>query len=132
MKQVEKIWSEMASKKAELSKEKVQLAAIDDLKKVIAQGVKIENSVNRDIKALQKKYDDYIRSVFAFEDNTLGPIRDIVADLEPKMEEAARQAKKLGVVPISIEEIDLAQRLLKRLNNVWGEASEVWRSAKQF
>lgn len=131
MKQVEKIWSEMAAKQ-QLASHKVELAAIDDLNKVVAQSEKIESKTKQEMKALQKRYEDYIDSVFAFEDATLGPIGKTVQELKSKIDAAERAAKQLGMSANDVPSIKAAKRRLEIIDNLWTDASDAFREAKQF
>jgi len=131
MKQVEKIWSEMAAKK-ELASQKLDLGAIDDLNKVIAQSEKIEAKTIQEMKSLQKRYEDYIDSVFAFEDATLGPIGKTVKELQSKIDAAERAAKELGMSGNEVPLVKVAKRRLEIIDNLWTDASDAFREAKQF
>ena len=132
MKQVEKVWAEMATKKSELASNKVQFSAIKDLDKVVAQSEKIVSNTKQEMKSLQKRYNDYISSVFAFEDATLGPIRDTVTKLKSKIDAAERAAKQLGMSANDVPSIKAAKQKLEAINKLWGDASEAYREAKQF
>jgi uncharacterized coiled-coil protein SlyX len=126
MKQVEKVWTELSASK------KVELSAIDDLNKAIAQSEKIESKTKQEMKALQKRYEDYIDSVFAFEDATLGPIGKTVKELKSKIDAAERAAKQLGMSANDVPSIKAAKQKLQVIDDLWSDASEAFREAKQF
>jgi len=122
----------MAAKKSELASNKVQFSAIDDLNKVTAQAEKIEAKTKQEMKSLQKRYEDYIDSVFAFEDATLGPIGNIVKALLSTIDAAERAAKELGMSGNDVPSIKAAKQKLEAIDNLWSDASEAFREAKQF
>jgi archaellum component FlaC len=126
MKQVERVWAELSASK------KFELSAIDDLKKAIAQSEKIESKTKQEMKDLQKRYEDYIRSVFAFEDATLGPIGKTVQELKSKIDAAERAAKQLGMSANDVPSIKAAKQKLQVIDDLWSDASEAFREAKQF
>jgi len=81
---------------------------------------------------LQKRYEDYIDSVFAFEDATLGPIGNIVKALLSTIDAAERAAKELGMSGNDVPSIKAAKQKLEAIDNLWSDASEAFREAKQF
>lgn len=104
MKQVEKIWSEMAAKKAELSSNKTELASIKKIASMIKQANAWESEIN--------KYGFRMRELKEAIDREISEAqRDaksadaLVADLERELVAANAAAEELGMNPDSIKEL---------------------------
>lgn len=104
MKQVEKIWSEMAAKKAELSKEKVQLGDIKKIASMTKQANAWETEINKYGFRMRDLKEELEREISEAE-NDARKADALVADLERALVTANAAAEELGINSDSIKEL---------------------------
>jgi len=104
MKQVEKIWSEMAAKKAELSKEKVELGDIKKIATMTKQANAWESTINKygfRMRDLKEELEREIKEAEAAAKSA----DKLAADLERALVTANAAAEELGINSDSIKEL---------------------------
>ena len=104
MKQVEKIWSEMAAKKAELASQEVQLGDIKKIATMTKQANAWESTINKYGFRMRDLKEELEREVKEAEAAAKSADK-LVADLERELVTANAVAEELGINSDSIEEL---------------------------
>jgi len=119
MKQVEKIWSEMASKKAELASQEVKLSVIGELNKLSDAAKDLQNDLERSEQNL-KDVIDSMSNIGMQAGEELDFAEKLDSDLETVIREALNAAQELGLD--SIPEIDDAVERRANLRKAFNDA----------
>lgn len=104
MKQVEKIWSEMAAKKAKLSSEKVELATVKEIATMTKRARSWEAEVNGHVMTIRDLVDEIYRAVDEARSD-YSKAEALAADLERAIVAANAAAEDLGINSDSIKEL---------------------------
>jgi len=104
MKQVEKIWSEMAAKKAKLSSEKVELATVKEIATMTKRARRWEAEVNGQVMKIRDLVDEINRAVDEARSD-YSKAEALAADLERAIVSANAAAEDLGINSDSIKEL---------------------------
>jgi len=124
MKQVEKIWSEMASKKAELSKEKVELSVIGDLNKLAQEAKDLQGDIERSEQDM-KDLIDSMSNIGMQAGEELDYAEKLDDDLENAIRTALNAAEALGIG--KVPEIDDAVERRANLRKAYNDAYAQWK-----
>ena len=124
MKQVEKIWSEMASKKAELSKEKVELSVIGDLNKLAQDAKDLQGDIERSEQDM-KDLIDSMSNIGMQAGEELDYAEKLDDDLENAIRTALNAAEALGIG--NVPEIDDAVERRANLRKAYNDAYAQWK-----
>lgn len=104
MKQVEKIWSEMAAKKAKLSSEKVELATVKEIATMTKRARSWEAEINGQVMKIRDLVDEIYRAVDEARSD-YSKAEALAADLERAIVAANAAAEDLGINSDSIKEL---------------------------
>jgi chromosome segregation ATPase len=104
MKQVEKIWSEMAAKKAELASQEVQLGDIKQIAKMTKQANAWESEINKYGFRMRELKEEIDREISEAQRDAKAADA-LVADLERALVTANAAAEELGINSDSIKEL---------------------------
>jgi len=124
MKQVEKIWSEMAAKKAELSKEKVELSVIGDLNKLAQDAKDLQGDIERSEQDM-KDLIDSMSNIGMQAGEELDYAEKLDDDLENAIRTALNAAEALGIG--KVPEIDDAVERRANLRKAFNDAYAQWK-----
>ena len=119
MKQVEKIWSEMAAKKAELASQEVQLSVIGELNKLAQAAKDLQGELehwDREMKDVL----DAMANIGMQASEELDYAEKLDDDLETVIREARDAAQRLGLD--SVPEIDDAVERRNNLRKAFNDA----------
>ena len=125
MKQVEKIWSEMAAKKAELATHKVELSILKELEK-LTQAAK---DIQMDLRDSQGEIENAMQALNRAAENVGNELQyaeAIDSDIETVIREAMKAAEALGYDG-PIPEVDDANERRDSLRKVFNEVYELYK-----
>jgi len=131
MKQIEKIWSEMAAKKAELSKEKVELASIKEIATMIKQARSWEAEVNAYVMNIRDLVDEIERQAGQAQRDYKNA-SNLSADLERAIVAANAAAEELGINADSIKELSDGMEAMGDLDYALTELDEMLNAVKSI
>ena len=124
MKALNKIWSEMASKKAELSKEKVELSVIGDLNKLAQDAKDLQGDIERSEQDM-KDLIDSMSNIGMQAGEELDYAEKLDDDLENAIRTALNAAEALGIG--KVPEIDDAVERRANLRKAFNDAYAQWK-----
>lgn len=125
MKQVEKIWLEMAAKKAELATHKVELSILKELEK-LTQAAK---DIQMDLRDSQGEIENAMQALNRAAENVGNELQyaeAIDSDIETVIREAMKAAEALGYDG-PIPEVDDAYERRDSLRKVFNEVYELYK-----
>jgi hypothetical protein len=124
MKQVEKIWSEMTSRKEDLASQEVKLSLIGDLNKLAQDAKDLQGQLERGEQEMKDAYDAvlYVGQQYGAE---LEYAEKLDNDLERAIVDAARAADALGMG--SVPEIDEANERRDNLRKAFNDAYQAYK-----
>jgi septal ring factor EnvC (AmiA/AmiB activator) len=125
MKQVEKLWSEMAAKKAELASQEVQLSAVKELKKLADAAKDLQNDLERSEQDIKDAIDTLSRLGQQAGDE-LQYAEKIDNDIETVIREIITAAEAIGF-DASIPEVTEAQDRQDSLRKVFNEVYALYK-----
>jgi len=124
MKQVEKIWAELSAKAQEVelsAEQKVELAAADDLKELVAEAKRIISLQEDGVKWAEKteaEYKEFMKLVSDAEGITRGALRsatNLKTESDKVFNTVEVAAKELGVNPNDIRNYSEAVKLINEM-----------------
>ena len=126
MKQVEKIWSEMAAKKAELASQEVQLSLIGDLNKLAQDAKDLQGDLERSEREM-KDVLDAMSNIGMQAGEELDYAEKLDNDLERAIVDAARAADALGLgaVPEIKDAVERRNNLRKAFNDAYAQYNKL-------
>ena len=124
MKALNKIWSEMAAKKAELSKEKVELSVIGDLNKLAQDAKDLQGDIERSEQDM-KDLIDSMSNIGMQAGEEMDYAEKLDDDLENAIRTALNAAEALGIG--NVPEIEEAAERRANLRKAYNDAYAQWK-----
>lgn len=132
MERLNKIFAEWAKqeKKTELKSEKVELAIIDDLKKLSEVSKRANNTIDSEAKQV-KKLQNQIRTALANVTASKNALKDILGDAKGDINRFESMAKDLGIKPQESKDYNNAKKAIQDIESSIKQAEQVYKSGEK-
>ena len=131
MKQVEKIWSEMTSRKEDLASQKVELATIKEISTMVKRAQSWESEINVYVMNIRDLIDDIDRQAGEAR-RDYSNASNLSADLERAIVSANAAAEELGINADSIKELSDGMEVMGSLDYALNELDEMLNAVKSI